>query len=269
MATSAGASGTGRGTAAATTTDRPRAGAARPRLWPELLIMLLCYGAYELVRNLVPTDHAMAAHRAYAILNLEYALNLDVEYALNRLFTAHGWVAVAANYFYATLHFVMTIGVLVWLYVRQPGHYRRYRTMLFATTLIGLAGFWLYPLAPPRMLPGFTDTVISFGTWGIYDSGPTASVSNQYAAMPSMHTAWSLWCAVVIIGITRRRWAVVLAALYPAATIVVIMGTANHYLLDAVGGMAALAFGFAVSRATVRAARPAVPERSQGQSVAP
>jgi PAP2 superfamily len=232
----------------------PRRDASRrPRLWPELLLLLVCYGAYEMVRNMVPRDHAMAAHRAYEVLHVEYVLNLDVEYGLNRVFVTNEWVAVASNYFYATMHFIVTVGVMVWLYARQPQHYTRYRSLLFATTMLGLVGFWLYPLAPPRMLPGFTDTVISFGTWGIYDSSsPMATISNQYAAMPSMHTAWSLWCAAAIIQITRRRWVRVLAALYPTTTILVIMGTANHFLLDAVGGAAALLVGYVLVRAPLR-----------------
>ncbi|WP_433325712.1 phosphatase PAP2 family protein [Spirillospora sp. CA-294931] len=238
---------------AASSTQEAARGAGRPRLWPELVMLLVCYLAYEAVRNLVPRDHAMAVHRAYEILNLEYTLNLDVEYSLNRFFVTNGWLAVPANYFYSTLHFVITIGVMVWLYVWQPAHYARYRSLLFATTLLGLVGFWLYPLAPPRMLPGFTDTVISFGTWGIYDSGPTATVSNQYAAMPSMHMAWGLWCSVAVLGIVRRRWVVVLAVLYPAATLVVIIGTANHYTLDALAGCLVLAIGYALSRVPYRA----------------
>jgi hypothetical protein len=248
-----------------------RRGARRPRLWPELLLIAICYGCYSMVRNLVPADHATAAHRAQEILALEYDLRLDVEYTLNRLFAEHAWLAVPANYFYATMHFAVTIGVLVWLYARHPDRYAAYRTILFATTMVGLVGFWLYPLAPPRMLPGFTDTVISFGTWGIYGSSPMASVSNQYAAMPSMHTAWSLWCAMAVIGVAGRRrpWAVPAAALYPTATIFVIMGTANHYLLDAVGGAVALACGVALSRGALRAFAVLLPARATGPSSSP
>lgn len=236
MARTADLSGTGPGPAKIPV---PGAGVARPRLWSELAIILICYFAYEFIRNLVPTERALALQHGHDLLNAETLGGMDVEFSLNRLFMDHSWIAVPANYFYSTMHFIMTIGVLVWLYWRHPGAYRVNRTALFVLTLIGLMGFWLYPLAPPRMLAGFTDTVLSFGTWGIYTSGPTASVSNQYAAMPSMHTAWSLWCAAAIIAITRRRWVVLLAALYPVTTIMVIMGTANHYLLDAVGGVTA------------------------------
>ncbi|REE99478.1 PAP2 superfamily protein [Thermomonospora umbrina] len=230
----------------------PAEARTRPRWWAELLLIGICYTAYSMVRNLVPTDHAGAVARAYELLEAEDVLRLDIEYALNRLFTEQSWLGVTANYYYATLHFAITIGVLVWLYARHPGHYPRFRWMLFATTLTGLIGFWFYPLAPPRMLPGFTDTVIAFNTWGLYDSSPVATVSNQYAAMPSLHTAWSLWCTVAIVAVVRRVWVRVLAIAYPAATVVVIMGTANHFILDAAGGVAVLAAGAAVSHGAVR-----------------
>ncbi|HEX2315718.1 MAG TPA: phosphatase PAP2 family protein [Thermomonospora sp.] len=247
---------------AATGSRAPRPGAgpvgagdvvrSRPRWWAELLLIAICYTAYSMVRNLVPTDHAAAVARAYEILKAEDVLRLDIEYELNRLFTEQSWLGVTANYYYATLHFAITIGVLVWLYVWHPGRYSTYRWMLFATTLTALIGFWFYPLAPPRMLPGFTDTVIVFNTWGLYDSSPVATVSNQYAAMPSLHTAWSLWCAVAILAVTRRTWVRVLAVAYPTVTVVVIMGTANHFILDAVGGVAVLAAGAVFSHGAVR-----------------
>lgn len=245
---------------------RHRVARPGPRLWREVLLLAICYSAYQMVRNTVPADHAMAAHRAYEVLDAETTLHLDMEYDLNRLFAAHSWLAVPANYFYATMHFIMTVVVLVWLFIREPARYGAYRSLLFATTLLGLVGFWAYPLAPPRLLPGYADTVIAFGTWGNYNSGPTSSVTNQYAAMPSIHTAWSIWCAAAIIAVTRRRWAKAVAALYPAATIVVIMGTANHFILDAAGGAGALAMGLVLSQGVVRAAELA---RPPGQSPAP
>lgn len=238
-------------------TQSPGAGAAaarvRPRWWAEILLIAVCYGAYSMVRNLVPTDHPGALGRAYEILKVEDLLHLDVEYTLNRLFTEHTWLGVTANYYYATLHFVITIGVLLWLYAWHPAHYAKYRWILFATTLTGLAGFWLYPLAPPRMLGGFTDTVVALNTWGLYDSSPIATVSNQYAAMPSLHTAWSLWCTMAILGIAKRLWVRLLALAYPTATVLVIMGTANHFILDAVGGLVALAVGVAFSQGALHA----------------
>ncbi|SEF44563.1 PAP2 superfamily protein [Thermomonospora echinospora] len=224
----------------------------RPRWWVELSLIALCYHAYSMVRNLVPHDHAASVGRAYEILRIEDALHIDIEYGVNRLFTTCSWLGVTANYYYATLHFAVTLGVLVWLYVRRPARYATYRWILVATTLTALIGFWSYPLAPPRMLPGYTDTVVAFNTWGLYDSSPVATISNQYAAMPSLHTAWSLWCALAILAVVRKVWVRILAVLYPVGTIVVIMGTANHFVLDAGGGMAVLLVGWMFGQGTVR-----------------
>jgi hypothetical protein len=223
--------------------------AQRPRFYREILLIALCYSAYSLVRNLVPPNHTAALDRGHDILRLEHLLHVNVELSINRLFTDVRWLGVSANYYYASLHFVLTIGLLVWLYIRHPERYVFYRRLIFATTVLALIGFWLYPLAPPRMVPGFVDTVLTFHTGGLYESGasPIASVSNQYAAMPSLHTGWSLWCAIAIADVTRPsrlRW---LAYCYPVATVIVILGTANHYVLDAIGGVVTLGAGYAAT----------------------
>ena len=103
---------------------------------------------------------------------------------------------------------------------------------------------------------GFVDTVESFDTWGSYASGDLAKASNQFAAMPSLHIGWSLWCGIVIVALAERSWVRVLGGIYPVATLFVIIGTGNHYLLDAVGGVLALALGFGVQR--LLSGRPAL-----------
>jgi hypothetical protein len=233
--------------------DADRAAASRPRLWREILLIGACYGAYSIVRNMVPTRHDAALRRAGDLLGLERGLHIDVELWLNRLFTRVDWLGVSANYYYATLHFVVTIGVLGWLFARHPGRYRAYRWWMFGTTVSALIGFWFYPLAPPRMMPAYVDTVLAFHTWGLYDSSPIATMSNQYAAMPSLHTAWSLWCAVAIVRVARPRWVKILAVCYPVCTVLVIMGTANHFILDAAGGVVSLSIGFVVAIGAGRA----------------
>jgi hypothetical protein len=227
-----------------------------PGLWWEIALIGVCYGVYSLVRNLVPARHEEAMRRANELFGAERTRHIAIERPLNQLFSDVSWLGIAANYYYATLHFVVTIGVLGWLYFRRPDRYPMYRWMMFGTTLVALVGFWLYPLAPPRMMSGFVDTVLTLNTWGLYDSSPMASVSNQYAAMPSLHTGWSLWCAVAIIHLADRRWIKILAACYPICTVIVIMGTANHFLLDAVGGAVALACGFVLAKVVGRISVP-------------
>src|SRR5438270_7134294 len=222
----------------------------RPRWWQELLFVGICYELYSLVRNAVPEHETPAFRRAADLLNAEHRLGIGVEHSVNAFVARHDVLAYFCNYYYATLHFVVTIGVMLWLYHRHPLRYRSLRTVLIVTNVVALLGFWLYALAPPRMLNGrgFVDTVVSFHTWGSWGSSGVDSASNQFAAMPSLHIGWALWSAIVVFCLTRRWWIRTLAVLYPLCTLFVIVGTANHYLLDAVGGAVVVGAGFLTER---------------------
>ncbi len=221
----------------------------RPRLWEEVLFIGASYFLYSLIRNGVPTHERLAYHRAAQIMSVQHWLHLDFELTLNKALAGVGWLAQVADYYYATMHFAVTIGVLAWLYLRHPLQYRSVRTVLYATNIIALIGFWLFPLAPPRLIGrGFIDTVVVFNTWGSWGSSGVDAASNQFAAMPSLHIGWSLWCACAIVMLAKSKWAKILGALYPVATCLVIMGTANHYILDAAGGVVTLMLGFGVQR---------------------
>ena len=222
----------------------------RPRLWEEIFFIGAGYIVYSMVRNGVPAHETAAFHRADDLLKIERALHINMELAVNKAVSSVGWLVQSANYYYATMHFAVTIGVLIWLYFRHSLHYRPVRTALYATNFIALIGFWLYPLAPPRMLwwDGYIDTVVVFHTWGSWGSSGVESASNQFAAMPSLHIGWALWCGIALIRLSPRTWVKVLGALYPVMTLLVIVATANHFVLDAVGGIAVLAAGFGVQR---------------------
>jgi hypothetical protein len=152
------------------------------------------------------------------------------------------------DYYYASLHFVATIAVMVWLFVRRAQIYRGARTVLVTTTLLALGGFALYPLAPPRLLPGagYVDTVARFHTWGSLASPSVASHSNQFAAMPSLHVAWALWCGISLFRCAQTRLLRAVGLAYPLLTFAVVVGTANHYIIDAVAGAATLAAAFGI-----------------------
>ncbi|MHC0432241.1 phosphatase PAP2 family protein [Streptomyces sp. O3] len=222
----------------------------RPRLWYELALIGVSYWLYSMVRNAVPEQESTAMRNADWILRAENAVGLAFEHSVNHAVNSVTWLIVGMNYYYATLHFIVTIGVLVWLYRRHPGRYAAARTVLFVTTGIALVGFYLFPLAPPRLLAGhgYIDTVLVHETWGSMASGDLKNMTNQYAAMPSMHIGWSLWCGVTIFALARVPWVRVLGLLYPAATLVVIVATANHFWLDAVGGVLCLCAGYAFAR---------------------
>jgi hypothetical protein len=230
-------------------TGTPPEAAPAPRLWREILLVAVFYGAYTLVRLLIPHDEPAAYAHAGQILRLERALGLDVELSLNHALLRAPGLARLANAFYATAHFAVTLSVLVWLYRRRPQHFRWLRTSLMLATGMALIGFWAYPLAPPRFLggDGFVDPVTAFHSFGLYSSPQAGSLTNQFAAMPSMHAGWALWCAVAVVMASRRPMIMAIAALYPIVTIIVIFSTANHYLLDAAAGVAVATFALFAS----------------------
>ncbi|MFE3635422.1 phosphatase PAP2 family protein [Streptomyces cellostaticus] len=222
----------------------------RPRLWFEILLIAVSYWTYSMIRNAVPEQRAKALRNADWVWRAEHHAGIAVEQSVNHAVDTVTWLIVGMNYYYATLHFVITIGVLVWLYRRHPGRYAATRLTLFATTGAALAGYYLFPLAPPRLMNGgrFVDTVMVHHTWGSMASGDLKHMSNQYAAMPSMHIGWSLWCGLTVFALASVPWVRVLGLVYPAATLLVIVATANHFWLDAVGGAVCLALGFTVAR---------------------
>ena len=210
-----------------------------PRWWQEVAIIGFCYWLYSEIRNMVPEQESIAMRHALSIQKLQDSLHLNFELSVNRFVAAHEPIAQVMDYYYATLHFIITIGALVWLYRAHPRIYRGARTVLFATSLIALAGFYLYPLAPPRLLPrfGYIDTLAVFHTWGSLADPKVAAHSNQFAAMPSLHIGWSLWCGIALFRCAHRLWVRVLGLAYPVFTLLVIVGTANHFTIDAVAGL--------------------------------
>ncbi|MFI1165260.1 phosphatase PAP2 family protein [Streptomyces sp. NPDC020801] len=234
----------------------------RLRWWTELPLILLVYGCYSAGRLLARSDVSSAVDHGLSILRLEKLLHLNAEHPLNRLFTREPWLGVPADFWYASLHYLVTPAVLIWLFRARTAHYRAARTWLMTSTFIGLIGFTLLPTCPPRLLSaghGFVDTMAhysSYGWWGAQASAPRGlgGMTNQYAAMPSLHVGWALWCGVMLWrhGGTRRAKAAGIA--YPLLTALVVMGTANHYFLDAVAGVAVMGVGILLAPFVMRGA---------------
>ncbi len=214
----------------------------------EIVLVLVGYWLYSVVRNAVRAHETEAVQHAYQIVNIEKLFGLYHELSLNHFVAQHEWLAYLCNYYYATLHFVITIAVGVWVYRRHRWYARRLRNTWYLMNCFALLGFAFSSLAPPRLLPGgqFVDTVVIYRTWGSWGDTGVAAHSNQYAAMPSMHIGWSLWVGITVYRLANRQWVRMLGVAYPVATLFVIVGTGNHYFLDAVGGAAALGLAFFV-----------------------
>jgi hypothetical protein len=226
----------------------------RPNLLLELLLIRVTYAAYQQVR-LAATGGSNSAGRATAeehgrqILDLEQWLHIDIEHWANHAVVKVDWLRNFFDFYYESFHFVVPLSVLAVLYWRRPGDYRWARASLGFTTLLALVGFWLYPLAPPRLMPGLgvIDTVHGVQDFSKPDYGTLTALTNQYAAMPSLHFGWSLWCGVVIAIIAPRWWMKGLGLLHPLFTVSAIVATGNHWVLDAAGGAAVVAGGFGLS----------------------
>ncbi|MET8243198.1 bifunctional glycosyltransferase 87/phosphatase PAP2 family protein [Streptomyces sp. NPDC005202] len=221
----------------------------RPNLLLELLLIRVTYAAYSSVRLTVQGDRATAEAHGHQIHSVESALSIDIEHWANHTVVGLPWLNHFLSFYYESFHFVVPLTILAVLYVRRPVDYRWARTALGFATLLGLLGFWLYPLAPPRLMPGFgfIDTVHGVQDFAKPDYGAMTAVTNQYAAMPSLHFGWSLWCGIVIAVVAPKWWMKALGLLHPLFTVSAIVATANHWVLDAVGGAAVVCAGFALT----------------------
>lgn len=220
---------------------------SRPNLILELMLIRVFYFAYSYVRGIAPDSRSLAEGHGRQILAAEEWLRIDVEHWFNHVVADTPWLKDSMNYYYSTFHFLVPLSLLGWLYVCRPAAYRWGRTPLGIATALALVGFWLYPLAPPRLMPGlgYIDTANGPQDLSNPSFGALTKLSNQYAAMPSLHVGWSLWCGVMIAMVAPRLWVKVLGMMYPLMTVAVIVGTGNHYLLDAVGGAVVVTVGFA------------------------
>ncbi|MEV3987831.1 phosphatase PAP2 family protein [Streptomyces sp. NPDC049837] len=231
--------------------------APRPPLVREVLLVTVLFLVYKLGRLVANGHEGLAFGNADRVWHLERAVHLPGEGGVQDLLLDSGTALVhAANAYYAWVHFPATVAFLAWLYWRRPAHYLWARRVLALLTAAALALHLLAPLAPPRMLAeaGLVDTARLYGP-SVYGATPaTDTMANQFAAMPSLHFGWALVVALGLIAATRGRWRG-LWLLHPLVTLLVIVGTANHYWVDALVATVLLGACLALVRvAPVRAA---------------
>lgn len=205
------------------------------RFGRELIAMCLLFTIYKFGRVIRNSDVDLAYNNSRRVWDLERYLRLPNELSAQQAMLAvHGSVQFA-NTYYAVVHLPATAIFLVWMYLRRPELYPPVRRAIIATTAVALLGHILFPLAPPRMLGdlGFVDTAALYGP-NVYGGDPnTATLINQYAAMPSLHVAWAVLVAAGLIAAFRTPWRW-LWLLHPTITAVAVVGTANHYWLDGI-----------------------------------
>jgi PAP2 superfamily len=204
----------------------------------ELAQVLGAFLLYNLGRMLAAGELGRADAHAHEVLDVEGWLRLPAETSLQAWAMGHAWLVDLANRYYVSVHFPLTIAVLVWLYrYRRPMYTWAKRALLLATGT-ALIFHVLVPVTPPRLLSSLdmVDTGHAGGL-SIYQAPVLGSMSNEYAAMPSLHVGWALLLAVVLVAACRSRWRW-LWFLHPLATLFVVVSTANHYWLDGLAGSA-------------------------------
>jgi len=230
-----------------------------PKGWTDLLrqILLFCgaYWLYRLVRGEVGDRVAVAFENARHIAGVERSLGLLFEPSVNRWAEAHGWIADGASWLYVNSHFVVTTFALAYLYLRRNEHFYFVRNMFMVAMGIALAGYFLFPTAPPRFLPelGFRDSVAQLT--GV-DADTANVLVNPYAAVPSMHVAFALMLAVPMARSARHAAVRALWLAYPALVSFVVVATANHWWFDAFLGGATAAVSALAAQALLARARP-------------
>jgi hypothetical protein len=208
----------------------------RPRLAGELLVVAILVLAYDRIRDLARARPTLAINDAWQLLHFERSLNIAVELATNQWLAAHRLLAYVGSWYYQVAHLGITLSLLFYCYLRHPSVYRPARRALVGINALALVVFWCYPVAPPRLLPSgeFVDIAVRTGV----AHATSTSAPNPYAAMPSLHTGWAMWVFIVGFSVARALWARLLFVLHGLLTVVVIVATGNHYLLDVVGGIA-------------------------------
>ena len=258
------------------------------RWWNFWLVQaVICYVAYEVfewARGEVQGSRAASIIHARNIISIERFLHIFHEAR------AEHWILPCApicnvatvsalqsntikflNIYYGLMHFVVPPLVLIYLYLFHFQRYRLWRNTAGFMLAISMLGFWLYPVLPPRLLPvhfGFFDASHfgGIGPIGQAEAGPNA---NAYAAMPSLHIGWSTWCVFAALPVMRNRLMKVLLILHPIITAFAVVVTANHFILDGVGGLVNLGLAYLVARAVTsvpadEAGRPGTPSTGAG-----
>lgn len=222
----------------------------RHRLLAELGVLAAVWAVYSFARTAASDDLLRAQATAMDILRMENNLGIDVEAKWNAAVVGLPWLADATAVWYVSLHYVVTLTVLVTLFRRFPHHYRRLRRGLLSATMAALVFYVLMPTAPPRLMPrGYVDVVretfaVNSGISADAPRTGLAALTNQLAAFPSMHAGWALWAAIAVWVMTRNLWLRLASGAYAVITAVVVVVTANHWTIDVVAGWAFIAAAY-------------------------
>lgn len=223
----------------------------RSRYGAQLLFEIALCGAllmlYRAIRVLSKGDLRAAFANSRDIIRFEEWLGMPFEAGLQSWLLDNPVLIKLLNYYYVVAHFPVAIALLVWLFLRHPLRYRSFRNLMAFVTFTGLILHVVFPLAPPRMMSGFVDTMREFGP-NIYPRNALAGTANQIAAMPSLHFGWAMIVAVAVIAVLHSKWRW-LVVIHPVLMTLAIIATANHWWIDAAAAALIIVGAILASRA--------------------
>ncbi len=237
-----------------------------PRGWTDLIrqigLFVAAFLLYDLVRGLVDVGNGETYKPfgdAMKIIDVERTLHIFVEPSIQSWTLGKHWLMDAADWTYLNGHFLLTFAVLAFIYLRRNHSFYFVRNMFMIAMALALVGYWLYPTAPPRLIPewGFTDSISQF-LGGTVDYGPTKAFMNFYAAVPSMHVCFATMIGFSMARLTKRRIVRVLWCLYPVFITFVVVATANHFFTDVFLGVLTAGASALLAKRLLARARPGV-----------
>jgi hypothetical protein len=214
----------------------------------EAMLFVAAYLVYWTSRWAFVGNAGTAQANARAIWELEQKTGTAIELSVQRVFDS-GAASVISSNLYLAAQMAILPAAIVWLYRRFLPIYRKVRTTIIATWMLSIPIFAAFPVAPPRLANlGFTDTVSDQAAVAL--TGSSTAFYNAFAAVPSLHVGFACVLRFAGVAAARSRWAKLLAASWAPVITLVVVATGNHYVFDALAGIAVTAAGFAVHKLT-------------------
>ena len=199
--------------------------------WVALGILL-----YFGVRGQTAGSPEVARDNAFEIIRLERRLGIQIEGWLQAPVNTSATLEAVANWIYIWGHWPVIIATMVWLLWKHRTVFIRLRDAMMISGGVGMLIFAAYPVMPPRLVGlGMVDTVTR--TSEAYRVLQPPLFTNQYAAMPSLHSGWDLLIGMSIVAAAASVWLRAIGFILPMLMALAVVFTANHYILDVVAGI--------------------------------
>ena len=223
----------------------------------QLSLFVVAELCYEAVRGIADGARMTAMANGQHVIDFERSIHTFFEPNLQAVFLSHRWIIDFANFMYMNSHFVVTTAFLVWLYLFRNSSFYFVRNMFMVAMGLAVVGYALLPTAPPRMFDEFTDTITQYAQVN-HDSGLVRLFINPYAAIPSMHVAFSSMIGVTGALIARHKITKALWCIYPVLVFWVVVVTGNHFWVDGAIGLLVAALSAVTAKQILARVRPAV-----------